>query len=344
MSYVRQRANLDILRSFAVACVAIQHLADTLHFRCNWGPEMFMEFTSQMGRAGVLAFFVHTSLVLMHSLERIKGKTSEVAVRFYVRRFFRIYPLSAFAIVMMLLLRMPKNAYGAVWTGYSTIQIVSNLLLVQNFFSKTNILDPLWTLPYEVQMYIVLPFFFLVARNRHGIKRIIGFLVLFSLAAEGLWRRSPGHIGLAEFVPCFLCGVLCYALEKRQGALMPAWVWPGYVMMLITIYCLIHMHKLPVYWVGWLFCLALGVAINLFHDSKWKAGNFVTSHVALYSYGIYILHDPVLYLIFAYLGVKNPVGGTVLFILLTLLASMATYYIFERWLIDLGRRLSSEAL
>ena len=339
---MRHRPNLDILRSFAVTRVAIQHVADTLHFHAGWGPESLMSFTSEMGRAGVLAFFVHTSLVLMHSLERMKGTTAGVTLRFYVRRFFRIYPLSIFAILMMLLLNMPKNASGAVWPGYSMMQIASNLLLVQNFFTKTNILDPLWTLPYEVQMYLVLPFFFLTARSKHGVTWISGLLVLLSAAAAVLGLRSPGHLGLAEFVPCFVCGVLCYALEKRQRAWIPAWIWPGYVVLLIAIYCLIHMHQRPVYWVGWLFCLALGLAINLFHNSKWKAANFFTSHIALYSYGVYLLHYPVLYVIFVYMGVRNPILGTALFIPMTLVASMATYYMLEKPLIDLGRRLSNE--
>jgi peptidoglycan/LPS O-acetylase OafA/YrhL len=40
------------------------------------------------------------------------------------------------------------------------------------------------------------------------------------------------------------------------------------------------------------------------------------------------------------MGVRNPVGGAALSILITLAASMATYYILEKRLIDLGRRLS----
>jgi peptidoglycan/LPS O-acetylase OafA/YrhL len=337
---MRHSPNLDILRSLAVACVAIQHVADTLYFRAGWGPQWLMDFTSEMGRAGVLAFFVHTSLVLMHSLERMKGTTLGVSLRFYVRRFFRIYPLSIFAILMMLLLRMPKNASGAVWPGYSAPQIASNLLLVQNFSTKTNILDPLWTLPYEVQMYIALPFLFLLARSKRGILWISGSFLLFSAAAAALSVRSPGHLGLAEFIPCFLCGVLCYALEKRQRAWIPGWIWPGYVALLMALYCLIHLHRTPVYWVGWVFCLAVGLAINLFHNSKWRAGNYITSHIALYSYGIYLLHYPVLYVIFVYLGVKNPAGGTALFLVMTFAASMATYSMLEKPLIDVGRRLS----
>lgn len=340
-SYMRHSPNLDILRSFAVASVALQHLADTLYFRTGSGPEWVMAFTTEMGRAGVLAFFVHTSLVLMHSLERMNGTALGVTLRFYVRRFFRIYPLSIFTILMMLLLKMPKNAAGAVWVEYSMTQIASNLLLIQNFVSKTNILDPLWTLPYEVQMYLMLPPLFLVARSRLGTQWISGILVLLSALAAALSLRSPGHIGLAEFAPCFLCGVLCYALEKRQRALIPAWIWPGYVMLLIILYCVIHMNRKPIYWVGWLFCLALGLAINQFHNSKWKFGNFVTSHVALYSYGIYLLHFPVLYAIFVYMGVTNPFAATALFIPMTFAASMATYYMLEKPLIDLGRRLSN---
>src|SRR4051812_22461700 len=54
--------NLDYLRTFAVLLVFMTHLTDCIG--------LSSPFIRWMAQAGVLAFFVHTALVLMSSLER----------------------------------------------------------------------------------------------------------------------------------------------------------------------------------------------------------------------------------------------------------------------------------
>lgn len=70
MSKVSQDSNLDILRWIAVPAVfityALQVIAgNKLGERFTYGVD-----TAALGHSGVLIFFVHTSLVLMQSLER----------------------------------------------------------------------------------------------------------------------------------------------------------------------------------------------------------------------------------------------------------------------------------
>src|SRR4029077_4966072 len=60
-------ANLDLLRSAAVILVFVNHLLLFL------GLTHAGEFLRPLGRWGVQLFFVHSSLVLMMSLERQKG-------------------------------------------------------------------------------------------------------------------------------------------------------------------------------------------------------------------------------------------------------------------------------
>ncbi len=69
--------------------------------------------------------------------------------------------------------------------------------------------------------------------------------------------------------------------------------------------------------------------------------NFVAEKTALYSYGMYLLHVPVLYLIFVRLHVHSLVLGPVMFCAFTLLVSMLTFHYLESPFIELGRRLSS---
>ena len=69
-------ANLDILRSVAVTPVLLDHVLEL------WGarhgvPSFHVNFRRCIGRLGVLLFFVHTSLVLSFSLDRIGARLAE---------------------------------------------------------------------------------------------------------------------------------------------------------------------------------------------------------------------------------------------------------------------------
>ena len=64
------------------------------------------------GRLGVLIFFVHTSLVLMLSMERGKLRSKELYLNFYIRRIFRIYPLSIVAVLMVITFELPEHSHG----------------------------------------------------------------------------------------------------------------------------------------------------------------------------------------------------------------------------------------
>ena len=87
-------ANLDLLRSFAVTLVVGFHLAKFFNFK--FAGLRITDF----GLLGVMLFFVHTTLVLMFSLERQSMRpAASLFIPFMVRRCFRIYPL-ALAVVL----------------------------------------------------------------------------------------------------------------------------------------------------------------------------------------------------------------------------------------------------
>lgn len=94
----------------------------------------------------------------MELLRQLHQTEKLVTLRFYVRRFFRIYPLSVFTILVALAFHIPSTTWG-VPDPITGLGIAANLLLVQNLITGTDILSPMWSLPYEVQMYVVLPAF-----------------------------------------------------------------------------------------------------------------------------------------------------------------------------------------
>jgi peptidoglycan/LPS O-acetylase OafA/YrhL len=101
------------------------------------------------------------------------------------------------------------------------------------------------------------------------------------------------------------------------------------------------MNGKPSFWKGWIFCLFLGLAINAFHNSSCRPMNMAAEKTALYSYGMYLIHIPVLYFVFMVLGIKNLLGGPLLFVALTMLASVIAYHCIESPFINIGRKLSS---
>ena len=118
--------------------------------------------------------------------------------------------------------------------------------------------------------------------------------------------------------------------------------WLPFVCVLILGYCIAGGSMGDGnFWVGWVFCLLLGLAVNFFHDSSQAHLNFAAQKIALYSYGMYLNHLPVLYLVFIVFGVKNWISGSLLFVWLTMLASATTYHLIESPFVELGRRLSS---
>ncbi len=83
------------------------------------------------------------------------------------------------------------------------LELISNLLLIQNLTYSSSIIGPLWSLPLEVQMYLVLPFLFLWK------KRSFWRLLVLWLAC-GILGHFPqtipalGWFTLLIFVPNFL--------------------------------------------------------------------------------------------------------------------------------------------
>ena len=335
-----ESSNLDALRSVAIVTVLIDHLIPTLHHQLGFGSTQLLAFTAHIGQAGVLAFFVHTSLVLMFSLERMTARNKSVTLDFYIRRFFRIYPLSWAAIALALTLSIPSNTWRTPEIMSNDI-IIANIMLIQNLYTKKQVLQPLWSLAYEVQMYVVLPFLFFITRRPFGSYYIMLLTAVFSALGVFISFKT-GHLNMAAYVPCFLAGVLCYSTRHLKIKLLPGALWLPLMVIMVAAYSWFQQTEPePVYWQGWIYCLALAAFINLAHDSTSRRLNWGTHQIAKYSYGLYLLHVPVLHLIFNVPDINTPWLATILLFSLTLGASIISFHLLENPFIEMGRRLST---
>ena len=345
----RSSPNLDFLRSVAVLVVLADHIAQSS------GIAHANSAFLLLGRWGVLLFFVHTSLVLMMSMERLHVDGWSLAKAFYIRRIFRIYPLAIFVISVALVFQIPPRFHTARYETPSLVAIVSNYLLCQNVTLSDSIVGPLWSLPYEVQMYVVLPLIYMFIRPNQALGRIsllwivavaLGLLQakLATIPGTGAWR-----MGIAEFAPCFLGGVLAYQISRGERAAgLPGCAWVAIVTAVTAAFLAWQMRLATaegfVNYAEWICCLAIGLSINACREMSVGWFNWLTHRVAKYSYGIYLGQVPILWLVFEKLAPLPPAVQWSLFVALIIGVPIATYHLIEDPLIRGGSRLASRSV
>ena len=323
-------ANLDILRSVAVLTVLTCHFLQVIA-GCRFGERFaYGVDTYALGRFGVLIFFVHTSLVLMQSMERTKLSGLPLMRHFYLRRAFRIYPLSVCLILTAIAFSIPANALGVTYQWQGWRWLLTNLLLVQDLAGVEHISGPLWSLQYEVEMYLVLPILFLALKT---FKVTASFVVIF-MTGVVLSIVSPP----CRYVPCFLAGVIAYRLLGRVRAHLPGWLWYPALAGVVAAYNLTPFSDKNTL-KNILLCLVVAALIPLFkrNHGRIAAGAF---HIAKYSYGIYLCHTPILWLLYRKLSMSNW-QRAIWFILAMGVLPWACFHLIEHPMIRLGTHLAN---
>ncbi|MGD0732526.1 MAG: acyltransferase [Terracidiphilus sp.] len=342
--------NLDFLRSMAVLSVVTSHMWHSCVEFHICAEHLFVSaFLRSCAITGVSFFFVHTCLVLMMSMHR--APDAHLARNFLIRRAFRIYPLCWAAIILALTTGLtdlsPAGLQVLRWQD-----IVANLLLVQNLAKSRNvvcILGPLWSLPWEVQMYLVLPLFYLVLRRFQWLGAV--FLIWAGsaiLAVVGTLPQVP-HLGWAIFPPMFISGMVAYRLLLQQEAhgrrlAFPAWAWPPVVLILFVVAPLLtngrDIYVPQVAAINACNCFVLGLAIPYFVDLKAKWIVAPAQQIAKYSYGVYLLHVPAIQLCFRYFPTLPIVPKIAASLAFTALFSFVAFHVIEDPLIRMGKRLT----
>ncbi len=322
--------NLDLLRSLAVTFVVASHL---LLDRSVVSPGGYDTHT--LGTLGVMIFFVHTCMVLMFSLQRQAGiYRSNFAVSFMVARAFRIFPLSI--VVVALLSLLERMVTG---TGPSLSTFLSNILLIQNITGAASITPVLWSLPFEFQMYFFLPALYLLSQysGEHSSRYILVLWCTFVGLVFVFWLLGV-DFSLIKFFPCFLPGVLAFCQRRRARSLPPAALL-AYVAGVALLYPLIVGHGFSATVFSWLICLMLGMTIPRCAEIKSQLVRTGSNIIARYSYGIYLVHDPIRYFCFHYLKGLSVFESWSLYICAVLGLSYLAYHWIEKPGIALGRVL-----
>jgi peptidoglycan/LPS O-acetylase OafA/YrhL len=280
---------------------------------------------------GVLIFFVHTSLVLMLSLERTKLEGRQLFSAFYLRRAFRIYSLSMVCVSIAMLLAVDQSGAARHWTW---MEYASNMALTTNLTYSETMVGGLWTLPIEVQMYLVLPILFLIGRRYRT--WVLAGLWLLAIPLALAQPHITGRLNVIGYAPCFLSGVLAWKLSRTTKRRFPGWLWPlGFVATWPFFLTASHEHDMLY---RWAFCAVLGFVIPQFREMPRGVLRRVANSIATYSYGIYLTH-------LAAIGVafSLPVPAVVQWLVFAGLAALLpwiAYHGVERPMINAGQRVA----
>jgi len=315
---LKELVNLNLIRALAIVMVVISHLPIPKH----WIPEPYD--LSSLGSLGVFIFFLHTATVLMMSLDRQRYEgANKLLQHFFIRRIMRIYPLSIVAVLII--------CFAMFFSGgeINLNTFISNLLLIQNLTHTPSIPPTLWSLPYEVQMYLVLPFIFLLLKKIPKSKFlklfaawIVAVVAIYGGASSGL------NVDLIKFFPLFISGVMTYVLYDALHIkkFSPVFLITFCVALLFLFPVIVGFGVISLV-LGWPTVLLLGVLLALSSEVQNQTTAALSKVLAQYSYAIYLIHFPLIDLVFNQMDLDFKGFKWILFFLLLALLS----YLFHRW-------------
>lgn len=182
---------VDFLKGLSVLMVILFHIFFAVFFLFKKEPEKLQPFIESIPAwlsfvlsfdKAVDIFFMLSSFLLSYALLNVFDKKKSIHIgRFYLHRFFRIYPLFLVALLLYGLADINKLLQDG-W--YS-------LLFIENIYSK-GIIPVQWSLSIEMQFYVILPFLLLfLAKSRRPMTWLFSLIALSIIGRFFLAWQSP---------------------------------------------------------------------------------------------------------------------------------------------------------
>ena len=316
-SAARHLEGIDVLRALAILLVIGYHFLPSItgQYEPGWQgcwrdihslqtPLSWLLYPLSLGWSGVSLFFVISGFCIQFSFLKHESRSpgKPFLKDFFWKRFWRIYPPYAVALVVfgfLLPLASTPPAAGS---------FLMHVLLIHNFSGSAfhGINPSFWSLAVEMQFYLLFPLV-LWLRGKFGMKTVFWFFAAVSigcrLATLGVqdWSQAPRehltHFTLTLFLDWLLGAWLAerWLAGKRLFNANPAKVL---VVGLLAVAC--SWNKVTMVLGGFtIFSLGFAMVMEMYLFSNRPVGSWakLTMPVGMYSYSIYLWHQPLLGLV-----------------------------------------------
>ncbi len=350
------RPELDALRFAAFLAVFWFHRMDYEPAARNWGL-----LVGTIGAFGVPVFFLLSAFLIAELLLRERERTGRVhAGAFYIRRMLRIWPLyfAAFfglALLERVLPGVGSRAPGA-WAAFTFF--CGNWWITRHGWIA-GATDPLWSISVEEQFYLAVPWLVWFG-GRRALGWVAGLLPAVSLATVVWYARhdAPGDHGewtnslvQLQFFGAGALLALCLRgrapsfgrLGRAAAAGLGFLCWAA-----ALLFCRVRSwdpHPSPGQaFAGW--ALVLTGAVLFFLAALGMPGRWVPGwlrYLGRISYGLYVFHSLLFFLVFERAGVRGW-SGTLVVLALSIGAAHLSFRYFERPFLRLKARFTFVAV
>ncbi len=214
--------HIDALRGIAALSVLIYHIYGAAGVATGWSHSLAVipERLISLAIAGVPLFFIISAFTLYLSLE---GRVGEEmwALKFYIRRLFRIAPLFYVLLILVVLDALMLQDRPLSWR-----EVLANFTFTFNLVPEyaESLFSDGWTVGVEMLFYLVLPGIFLKVNST--MRASLFLLGVWGLSQEGrvLLGSVVGEVAMAStnynfynifyWAYIFPMGILCYLIYK----------------------------------------------------------------------------------------------------------------------------------
>lgn len=322
--------NFDILRFMFAFVVLLVHAhvlsgADQLAILSEL-------FSSEIA---VKSFFVVSGFLIFMSYEN-----SRSIGNYFVKRARRIYPAYFFIVIICAVLGSVFSAYA--WEDYFSPQVlkyVSANLLFLNFLhpnlpglfesnSPQAVNGALWTLKIEVMFYLLVPLA-VMAFRKFGRMQVLAILYICSVIYSVIMESLAGKTGSGFYLELQrqLPGQLAFFIAGAAGYYYFHYLAKYAALLVASAVAAFAMQA----WLPWVAIqpAALGVLVVFFACVIPCLGNF--GKYGDFSYGIYIVHFPILQTLVAYgLFKESPWSMLLLAGALVMTAAILLWHFIEK--------------
>lgn len=331
VNHSHEANNFTPLRLLLASLVMLFHFKILTGETLPYWPMVYPDFA-------VEGFYVISGFLIYESFNRKPDRRS-----FFIRRLFRLYPLYLAMIVIQTVVLLALQT-GPVWShlreaaSYFAVNAVF-LNFVQNSIGDAlagsfdaGINPSLWTLKIEVTFYLLVPLIWL------GVQRWRTGWLVWAFAAALLYTtalRWTGHMTVAKQIPgammYFIIGILICIHRTR-----------------ITVSTPVALAAAAIGMAG-VTCIQMGIAP--FAAEPWRvlfpfliapviyalAFRLPPLHMKRdFSYGVYLIHGPVIQTLVALSLIQFSLGNLALVIAIVTLLALAAERLIERPFIRLG--------